>query len=87
MEVDGLARLVNDQPLIIELIDEEGNLVGSAEVEIAQPSALQPYVPFIAEVPYSVSQWTRVRFVARQESATRIPGTVWLTSVLIYLEP
>jgi len=87
MEVEGLVRLVNDQPLIIELIDEESHIVGSGTFDIAQPSAQQPYVPFVVEVPYSVADWTKVRMVVRQESATRIPGTVWLSSVLIYLEP
>lgn len=87
MEVEGLIRPVNDRPLIIEIIDEQGNIVGSAEAEVEQPSDLQPYVPFKALVPYSVSKWTRVRFTVRQESATRIPGTVWLSSFLMYVEP
>ncbi len=87
MEVEGLICPVSSQPLIIEIIDEEGNLVGSGEAEFEQPSALQPYVPFKTLVTYSVPKWTRVRLTARQESASRIPGTVWLTSFLMYLEP
>ncbi len=87
MTVEGQVRLVNDQPLIIEMFDEQGNLVGSAEAQIAQPDELQPYVPFTMYVPYSVAHWTPVRLTARQTSATRIPGTVWLSSVKIYLEP
>ncbi len=87
MTVEGQVRLVNDQPLIIELFDEQGNLVGSAEAQIDQPNELQPYVPFTMYVPYSVPHWTPVRLTARQTSATRIPGTVWLSSVKIYLEP
>ncbi len=87
MEVEGLARPLNDQPLIIEIIDEQGAIVGAGEVAVEQPSAVQPYVPFRLQVPYSVSNWTRVRFSARQESATRIPGTIWLTSFLMYVEP
>jgi hypothetical protein len=87
MEVEGLIFPVNDQPLIIEIIDELGNIVGSAEAEVAQPTGLQPYVPVKTLVPYSVSKWTRVRFTARQESASRIPGTVWLSSFLMYVEP
>jgi hypothetical protein len=87
MTVDGMARLVNDQPLIIEIIDEQGNLLGSGEADIPQPNTLQLHVPFTVFVPYNISRWTPARLVARQESATRIPGTVWLTSVMIYLEP
>lgn len=87
MEVEGLIRPVSSQPLIIEIIDEEGNIVGSGEADFDQPSELQPYVPFKTTVSYSVSKWTRARFSARQESSSRIPGTVWLTSFLLYLEP
>ena len=87
MTVEGQVRLVNDQPLIIELFDEQGNLVGSAEAQLEQPNELQAYVPFTMYVPYSVTKWTPVRLTARQMSATRIPGTVWLSSVKLYLEP
>ncbi|NJD61026.1 MAG: hypothetical protein FIA98_16655 [Anaerolineae bacterium] len=87
LEVSGLVRPVNDQPLIIELFDEQGNLVGSAETPVNQPNDLMSHVPFRAYVPYTVTGWTPVRLTAHQTSATRIAGTVWLSSMLIYLQP
>lgn len=87
MEIEGQARLINDQPLVFEIIDESGNLVGSGEVQVDQPSEDQPFVPFSVLIPYSVTRWTPARLSAHQNSANRIPGTVWLTSVSIYLEP
>lgn len=85
--VDGTARVVNDQPLVIELINEEGAVVGSAEVLVSQPSDTLVHVPFQVTVPYSVTHRTRVRMSIRQESATRIPGTVWMSSTILFLDP
>lgn len=85
--VDGAARIVNDQPLIIELVDEQGVVVGSAEVLVTQPSDTLVHVPFQVNVPYTVTHRTRVRMSLRQESATRIPGTVWMSSTILFLDP
>lgn len=85
--VNGTARVVNDQPLIIELIDEQGTVVGSAEVLVSQPSDTLVHVPFQTSVPYTVTHRTRVRMSLRQESATRIPGTVWMSSTILFLDP
>jgi hypothetical protein len=71
LRVIGLARLVNDRPLIFELIDESD----------------LSHVPFEVFIPYSVEQDTPVRLIIRQESASRIPGTVWLSSMLLTLQP
>jgi hypothetical protein len=87
LQVTGLAHLVNDQPLIIELTDEQGNAVGQAEAQISQPYGDLSHVPFSIFVPYSVSGTTPVRMSLRQESASRIPGTVFLYSILLTLEP
>jgi hypothetical protein len=43
-------------------------------------------VPFIAEVPYEVTEPTWVRLILH-ESASRIPGITQLTSVEILLSP
>lgn len=87
LRVIGLARLVNDRPLIFELIDEGGRMVGSAVVEHSQPYGDLSHVPFDVFIPYSVEGETPVRMIIRQESATRIPGTVWLSSMLLTLQP
>ncbi len=85
--VDGAARVFNDQPVIVELIDEQGTIVGSAEVLVPQPSDTLNHVPFQMNVPYTVTHRTRVRLSIRQESATRIPGTVWMSSSILFLDP
>jgi len=85
--VDGAARVVNDQPLVIELINEEGAIVGSAEVLVSQPSDTLVHVPFQVSVLYTVTHRTRVRMSMRQESATRISGTVWMSSTILFLDP
>ncbi len=87
VRVNGLARLVNDRPLIFELFDESGQLVSNAVLEHSQPYGDLSHVPFEVFIPYSVEQETPVRLVIRQESATRIPGTVWLSSLLLTLQP
>ncbi len=87
LRVIGLARLVNDNPLLLELVDENGTVVGSAQVSISRPYGNLSHIPFEAFIPYSVSQSTGVRLTLRQESSTRIPGTVYLSSLLLTLEP
>ena len=85
--VRGLARAVNQQPMIFELIDEKGNVLGSAVQEISQPYGDFSHVPFEVYIPYTVAEQTKVRMTIRQESDTRIPGTVWLDSWLLTLDP
>ena len=85
--VTGLARPVNNSPIIIELIDEQGLVVGSAQIIVSAPSGDQTHTPFSLVVPYTVTGSTPVRMTIRQESDTRILGTVALTSLLITLEP
>lgn len=85
--VSGLARPVNDTPIIIELIDETGTIVGSAQFEPGTPSGGHSHIAFNVPVTYTVSTATPVRLTMRQESNTRIPGTVALRSILITLEP
>lgn len=87
LRVEGLVRPVSDQPLIIELIDEQGKIVGATQVDIAPPTPDLSHTPFTAEVPYTVEARTAVRLTLRQESSGRIPGTVWLSSLLVTLNP
>ena len=85
--INGAARLVNNNPLIIELIDEKGVVVGTGEVQVSQPSDGVTHVPFQLSVPYSITHRVRVRLAIHQESATRIPGTVWMSSTILFLDP
>lgn len=85
--VSGLARPVNNRPLILELIDEGGKVVGSMEIIVPPPTGDLSHTPFEVGIPYQVNTTTPVRLTLRQESAERIPGTVALSSLLILLEP
>lgn len=83
----GLARPVNDTPLLVELIDEQNRLLGSEKLQVRFPSGDLSHTPFTLEVPYTVSESTPARLSIRQESNGRIPGTVALASLLVTLEP
>lgn len=85
--VEGSARLVNDSPLFVDLVNEKGMVVGTGETQVSPPSEGSSHMPFQVIVPYSVDRRTRVRMTLRQESTTRIPGTVWLSSSVIFLDP
>lgn len=85
LEVEGLARPVNTSPLIVELIDQNGKVLGDAEADLGLPGG--PHQPFRVLVPYEVSGITEALLVLRQESDTRLPGTVYLTSRPVTLGP
>lgn len=85
--VDGLANPVNENPLLIELIDEQKNVIALTQITVAAPSGDLSHTPFTVDIPYSVDSSTPVRLSIRQESTGRIPGTVALYSIPITLEP
>ncbi len=85
--VIGLARPVNPNPVIFELIDEQGRVVGSSQLVIPDPTGDLSHTPFQVGIPYDVSETTNVRLTIRQESAGRVPGTVALASRKLALEP
>lgn len=87
--VKGLARLVNESPLIFELIDEQGTVIAQEKLDVPKPDEENghTHTPFEINIPYSITQTTKVRLTIRQESTGRLPGTVELKSLLITLEP
>lgn len=87
LTVNGAVRPVNANPLILQLIDEQGNVVGSSEVPVSQPSDATPHVPFQSTISYTVDHRVRARLTLSQASAGRIPGTVWLSSSILFLDP
>ncbi len=87
IQISGVARKLSDSPIIIECIDRDGNLVGDTLVDIDTPTDLVSHVPFEALLPYTVSERTNVRFTFRQDSTTRLPGTIYLSSFEIILAP
>jgi hypothetical protein len=85
--VSGLASPVNENPLIIELISELGDVVSSAQILLPISTGDISHIPFAVDVPYEVAGITPVRLTIRQESTGRIPGTVALISRTIFIEP
>lgn len=83
----GLADPVNATPLVIELTDEQGTVVGSATVTVQPPSGDLSHTPFAVDIPYSVSTATPVRLNIHQNSDGRLPGIMALTSETIVLNP
>lgn len=87
LHVKGLARILNANPLIIEVIDTNGSVIGREEVLVHAPSDEASHIPFEVYLPYTVTESTNVRLTIRQESNSRIPGTIALTSFEIILAP
>jgi hypothetical protein len=83
--VSGLAQFGPGGALMVQLIDDKGNVVGSHPVEGA-PAPDGGYVPFIVEVPYQVSTLTPVRLSVYEGGDS--PATItYLTSEEIMLSP
>jgi hypothetical protein len=87
LPVRGLARPVNRQPLLIDLLDEQGQSLAHASLQVALPSGDLSHNPFEVDLPYQVSGTVHARLTIRQESADAIPGTVALWSIPILLNP
>jgi hypothetical protein len=85
VHVEGKVRSFNRQPIIFELITQEGNVVGVKQVFI-DPSPDGRHVPFSVDIPYAVTQLRGTRLTMRQEGE-HIPGVVALSSIEIWLKP
>ena len=83
--VDGEYRPFNSQPLVIELIDENGSALATRLVDVA-PTATDDYVDFTTDMPYQIAGPMRVRLTIRQADE-RIPGTIYLYSQEVVLYP
>ncbi|NSW54155.1 MAG: hypothetical protein HPY85_16750, partial [Anaerolineae bacterium] len=85
--VDGLAYPVNDQPVILELLDANGEVIASRLIELPEVKEGHTHTRFDVGISYTVTGRTPALLVMRQESANRIAGTVYLSSVPVVLEP
>jgi len=86
LKLEGLSRLPDDLPLLIELVAASGKVVGYRQAAIY----LDPeggYAPFNVEIPYTVDKPTWVRLTVKQNSSNRIPGVVYATSFEVLLSP
>jgi len=83
----GLVKPLSNKPLVVELIDDQQNVIGTANLHIAPPTGKLSHTPFEVDIPYSITQEEKVRLSLRQESDTRIPGDVGLFSLMLDLQP
>jgi hypothetical protein len=85
--IDGLAYNVNSSPVIIEMLASDGSVIASREIILPEPLEGRSHARFDVGLSYTVEQRTPVLLVMRQESDNRMPGTIYLSSVEIFLEP
>ena len=88
--VSGLVHPASSLPLLIELTTAKGQVVGYRQAGVdldGENTAIGDYLPFHAEVPYTVLEPTWVRLSVRLDSDGRISGPLYLTSQEILLSP
>jgi len=83
--VTGYARPLDDLPLILELLGDQGQAIVSRLASLP-PAEANGYSPFAVEMPYHVSEPLPVQLVVRQLDG-RIGGTMYLYSQEITLAP
>lgn len=83
--VSGFALASFEQTLVVEVLDETGNVIGSLPVVVEAPEWGQPG-PFNAEVAYTLAAPGAGRIVVRDPSVV-FEGNVHLASVEVRLEP
>jgi hypothetical protein len=83
----GLAKPLSNKPLVVELIDDQQNVVGTTILQVPPPTGKLSHTPFEVDIPYSIKEEKTVRLSLRQESDTRIPGDVGLFSLMLDLLP
>lgn len=84
LNLTGEINPINDTPLIIELFDSDGRIVGSRLLQLAPADG--KFQIFTTSIPYQVTERTPVRLVLRQ-SDDRISGLAYLYSLPIFLSP
>jgi len=84
--VQGVTRFAPDDQLLVELINREGNQVGSAVLPVAEEDLGNGFRLFSGEIPYQVSSssWIRVQVIARDG---KFSGIQHLVSVEVLVSP
>ena len=87
LHLEGVAHPLNGQPIIFELIAENGAVLATKMLQVEPPTGPLSHTPFSLDIPYTVNDPTRVRLTMRQNSDGRIPGMVALSSIPLQLNP
>jgi hypothetical protein len=85
LHIEGLVRPLNNTPIFIELLTEQGGIVGSLQVNVSE-LPIGTYQPISVDLPYNITQTADIRLVISQRG-DHIIGIAMLNSVLIWLEP
>jgi hypothetical protein len=84
LAVTGEFKPANDLPIVLELIDDEGNVLGSRILQLGP--ADNTYQRFSTDIPYQVTKKTPVLLVIRQGD-DRIDGLAYLYSLQLLIRP
>jgi hypothetical protein len=84
LNLEGEINPINDTPVIIELFDSDGRIIGARLLQLAPADG--KYQQFTTSVPYQVSERTPARLVIRQ-SDDRISGLAYLFSLPLFANP
>jgi hypothetical protein len=87
LHLEGVAHPLNSQPVIFELLNENGTVLATKIQQIDPPEGPLSHTPFTLDLNYSVSASTHALLTMRQVSDGRIPGTIVLSSIPIQLQP
>lgn len=82
LTVEGAFWPLTDQPVILELLDEEGRVISTRQLSLAGDT----HIPFSTTLPYKVSAPTPARLSLRQMDP-RFNAIAYLFSVLVTLNP
>ncbi|MEJ2569883.1 MAG: hypothetical protein P8Y98_05040 [Anaerolineales bacterium] len=82
--VQGAGWVDSDTPLSVDIINNRGDSLGSAQVELDAPAVGQ-LGTFSVEVPYQIDFQQWVHITVYEPSTGSIPGIIHLTSVEVWL--
>lgn len=83
--VSGLVRTRSEEPISIEIIDETGTVIGSADAAVLLTEDSDHGI-FAGEIEYTVTSPTWVRLVV-SVSGERIPGIVYIKTIEVLIGP
>jgi hypothetical protein len=84
LPVTGEFQPANDQPVVFELVDINGNVLGSRILQLAPADG--KYQQFTTTIPYQSEKKTPARLIIRQ-SDDRIDGLAYLFSIKLQIGP
>ena len=86
IHIEGTVHLFNNNPVIVELVTQTGGILATKAIYIDAKDGVE-YLPFSADLSYSVTKLTPVRFTVRQASTLNANVDIFLDSQLIFLDP